>query len=104
MLNLKVPHNDKGKTNILSMFDLVDLGFRVQMDTAVENKIFVEKGGKVRVFKPSKNGLHHCDCEDEKMVHFEKQQKNCQETKKLKKLKRLNIKKIEMKDSGNLCD
>ena len=65
-----MPHNEKGKTDILSMFDTVKLGFRVQMDTAIKNKIFVKNGGKVGVFEPNKNRLCHHDCEDEKMFHF----------------------------------
>ena len=58
--------NEKGKTNVLSMFDLVKLGFRVRMDTDAENKIFVKKGSKVRIFELSENRLYHHHYEDEK--------------------------------------
>ena len=38
---VQMPHNEQGKTNILSMFDSVKLGFRVRMDANAENKMMV---------------------------------------------------------------
>ena len=57
------------------MFDLINLGFRFYMDSAKNNKIYVEKDKKVRIFKPSKNGLYFHDINDHKM-HFNRKQKH----------------------------
>ena len=39
----QMPHNGKGKTNVLNVFVSVKLGFVVPMDTGMENKNFVKK-------------------------------------------------------------
>ena len=53
---VQMSHNEKGKTDILSMFDLVKLGFRVQMDTAIKNKTLSKKEPKLECLNPAKMG------------------------------------------------
>ena len=48
----RLPYSSKAKTNLLGMFAMIKLGFRIYMDSNIDNKIYVEKDNKVRVFIP----------------------------------------------------
>ena len=58
------PFNEEAKTNSLGMCQMIKLGYRVHMDSKIDNKICVEKDNEVRVFIPSEEGLHFHDIND----------------------------------------
>ena len=51
------------------MFEMIKLGVRIYMDSNIDNKIYVKKDNKVRVFIPSKDGLYFHDIEDPSLFY-----------------------------------
>ena len=74
-----VPYSNEGIANLLSMAKLVDKGFRVQMDTAIEDAIRVHTNdGRVIKFKRSNNGLYFHDTANRQMAFMNSQYENAQ--------------------------
>ncbi len=72
-----VPFTEEGITNVLSMAKLVMQGFRIFIDTAIENAIFVyTPDGRIMKFVPSKNGLYFHDTSNWQMTFFNSQYEN----------------------------
>ena len=60
-----VPFSKEGIANLLSMAKLVDNGFRIYMDTNVDDAIYVYTLDKrVNKFIQSRNGLYFHDTEN----------------------------------------
>ena len=70
----RFPFSTEAKTNLFGMFQMIELGYRIYMDSEIDNKIYVEKDNQVRVFIPSKDGLYFYDIEDPSLF-YEKNKK-----------------------------
>ena len=66
-----VPFSEEGIANLLSMAKLIDDGFRIFIDTDIEDAIFVyTPNGRVNKFIRSKNGLYYHDTTNRKDISF----------------------------------
>ena len=64
-----IPFSENGIANLMSVSKLIDQGFRIYMDSAVEHVMYVEReNGNTRTFNRSKNGLFYHDPTDPSMV------------------------------------
>ena len=71
----RMPFATEGIANLVGMDQLVKLGFKVVMNSEIENVIFVEKNDIVRKFRPSENGLYFHDLWDSSMRYVKKPEK-----------------------------
>ena len=72
-----VPFSNEGITNLLSMTKWIDSGFRIKMDTDIENAVDVyTNNNRIIKFTRSKNGLYFHDTEDRQMVFLNSQYEN----------------------------
>ena len=71
----QMPFTTEGIANLVGMGQLVKLGFKVTMNSDVENVIFVQKIDIVCKLRPSENGLYFHDLWDSSMRYVKKQEK-----------------------------
>ena len=72
-----VPFTNDGIANLLSMAKLVDQGFRVYIDTDVEDAILVFKpDGRIIKFERSDNGLYYHDTKNRQVSLMNSQYEN----------------------------
>ena len=74
----EVPYSDEGIANLVSLGQLVKQGYRIVMDSAIDDaiQVYTPDGKRMLRFAQSKNGLYYHDTENRQVVMMNSQLEN----------------------------